>query len=316
MKKLLALCLLLSCLLCTSFALANGEICGLMEIVNCKEWVSLRQQPDTSAERLAQVPLGAVVRNCIKISDDFWYAEFNDQQGYILAKYLRAIINDPLQEEQAGIVPYRDLLANGDVVFRYEGDANINIIATKDFSEGECLRIGGYRKDNSPVWGWTTQVRDVAELPTTDVFMGGDAAHPLVMVHNSCIGLTALNLSDGSRAWTLPVTETNLGAGICHAAAPDGTMYIAGYYGPDPVCIGMNGQVRWQTSSGSDDVYWPYRIEVKDGCIVTCYDSCNNPETAHYEVTYGLDGAMLNTVICDDQHANTATTASADTLHP
>ena len=31
-------------------------------VVNCQEWVSLREAPDTSAQRLTTVPLGATVK--------------------------------------------------------------------------------------------------------------------------------------------------------------------------------------------------------------------------------------------------------------
>ncbi len=41
-----------------------------MYIVNCNEWVSLREHRDTSSRRLAKVPLGSVVRNCYESGND------------------------------------------------------------------------------------------------------------------------------------------------------------------------------------------------------------------------------------------------------
>ena len=37
---------------------------GNMEVVNCNEWVSLREKPSTSAARLVTVSLGAIVHSC------------------------------------------------------------------------------------------------------------------------------------------------------------------------------------------------------------------------------------------------------------
>ena len=65
-----------------------GTYLGTMCVFNCDEWVSLRAQPDTQSERLAKVPLGAVVYNCYMQDDRFIYAEYEDLCGFILADYL------------------------------------------------------------------------------------------------------------------------------------------------------------------------------------------------------------------------------------
>ena len=59
-----------------------------MEVVNCNEWVSLRETPSTSAKRLVKVSLGAIVRNCMQFNDKWIYAEYDGYSGYILAEYL------------------------------------------------------------------------------------------------------------------------------------------------------------------------------------------------------------------------------------
>lgn len=301
MKKLLAACLV-ALMLCASLAMADEGIYGLMEVVNCKEWVSLRELPDTAARRLAEVPLKALVRNCIKVSEEFYYCEYDGLGGYIKADYLNVLVEGLLQEAYSGTISYSDLLSMGDVVLRDESDAVINVIATMDYSEGECLRVGGYRKDNTPVWGYTTLVRETAELPATAVFMAGTKELPLVMVYNSSLGLTALKRTDGAQHWVLSSSQCSLGAGICHGVAEDGTLYVAGYYGPDPVALSLSGEVLWQTSVGDDDIYWPYRIEVLQGCIRVCYDSCVEREDSHYEVVYGLDGALLTIGVTPGNH--------------
>jgi len=89
MKRFMALILLLSMVLVTMPAKANFEYLGNMEVVNCKEWVSLRQTPSTSAKRLAKVSLGDIVNNCQQFGKEWIYAEYGGYEGYILAKYLQ-----------------------------------------------------------------------------------------------------------------------------------------------------------------------------------------------------------------------------------
>ncbi len=57
-------------------------------VTDCESWVSLRESPSTSAYRLAKVPLGAKVTNCIK-NGSFVRCTYKGQTGYILAKYLK-----------------------------------------------------------------------------------------------------------------------------------------------------------------------------------------------------------------------------------
>ena len=88
MKRLLAFLLSACLLLAVLPAQAVFEDIGNMEVVNCNEWVSLRDRPSTSAKRLVKVSLGAIVHNCQRISEDWCYAEYDGYAGYILAKYL------------------------------------------------------------------------------------------------------------------------------------------------------------------------------------------------------------------------------------
>lgn len=88
MKRLAALFLLLCMVLAALPASADDEYIGRMEVVNCNEWVSLRQRPSTSAKRLVEVSLGAIVDNCQRIDDEWIYVEYDGYSGYILTKYL------------------------------------------------------------------------------------------------------------------------------------------------------------------------------------------------------------------------------------
>lgn len=61
-----------------------------MQVVNCDEWVSLRFSPDNQSERLAKVPLGAVVEDVYSFDcNSFFYCSYNGHSGYILRDYLQ-----------------------------------------------------------------------------------------------------------------------------------------------------------------------------------------------------------------------------------
>ena len=68
MKKRFLVCLLAA--LCCLFAVAAAED-GVRYVVKCNDWVSLRATPSTKAARLAQVPLGARVTDCVADTDAF-----------------------------------------------------------------------------------------------------------------------------------------------------------------------------------------------------------------------------------------------------
>ena len=66
-------------------------------VVNCNEWISLREYPSTSAPRLTKIPLGATVEvhNYSGRDDDqgyrngFIYTYYNGMTGWCLMSYLR-----------------------------------------------------------------------------------------------------------------------------------------------------------------------------------------------------------------------------------
>lgn len=70
-------------------ALAAPAVSDVMCVVNCSQWVSLRQAPDTKSKRLAQVRLGELVNFCAVESEDFIQCHYHGSTGYILAKYLK-----------------------------------------------------------------------------------------------------------------------------------------------------------------------------------------------------------------------------------
>lgn len=274
MKRMLLVLLVIAlCIPCSALAEKT------MKIVNCQDWVSLRSAPSTQAERLAQVPLGAYVTGECDYYSDFSYCSYNGVTGYILNEYLEAVALYA-QVDDRTIIAERS----------YNDSGEIMEVVCLDAGGGECWQ----RRFESPYY---------TELNCTDAFVAGTAKKPMLLVHVSGVGLTALNLYTGQEKWTLGEDVVSLGGSLSCAVAEDGTMYIGGYYGPDPVAISMDGKVLWQSSAeyGEQDGYtmdffWLYDLElVPDGLLAT-YDMGVDDQGTECggEVLYSLDGELLS----------------------
>jgi len=73
---------------CISAFAEEGDYIGNMQVINCNEWVSLRERPSASSPRLVKVSLGSIVSNCRYDGDQWVYCEFDGYAGYIMAQYL------------------------------------------------------------------------------------------------------------------------------------------------------------------------------------------------------------------------------------
>ena len=64
-----------------------------MKVVNCAEYVSLREERSPNAPRLARVPLGALVLAFPEAGNEngFILCSYQDEYGYILAEYLQPV---------------------------------------------------------------------------------------------------------------------------------------------------------------------------------------------------------------------------------
>lgn len=91
MKRFVSVLILVSMVLSVLPAMAENVFYGHMEVVNCKEWVSLREEPRTGARRLAKVPLGAVVTQCQSYGTGWVYAQYEDLDGYIQDQYVQVL---------------------------------------------------------------------------------------------------------------------------------------------------------------------------------------------------------------------------------
>ena len=128
MKKWIA-CLLLAVLLCGATALS--EVGDRRKVVNCEEYVTLREWPETSANALARIPLGKVVEEVGEVDGGFTLVSWRGQSGYVLSRYLRTV------EDWSGSS------------VRLDDDERYNLnLFLSNFTEADFGRAeGGYRED-------------------------------------------------------------------------------------------------------------------------------------------------------------------------
>lgn len=60
-----------------------------MQVVNCKESITLRKTPSTKGDEFCQIPLGAVVEFKGTAENGFYMVVYNGYTGYALASYLK-----------------------------------------------------------------------------------------------------------------------------------------------------------------------------------------------------------------------------------
>jgi len=269
MKRILATILVLCVLLCCAArAEGNMEPIGNQLVVNCDNWVSMRSEPNTKAHRVTKVPLGAVVEDCYAASNGFAYGTYEGKSGYILMKYLTA-------DTPEGLI--LDVTADG-----------VRVTGARSYSDTkENLLVSCYADNGDTLWSRSLS-SDCTELTFLEVFVAPDGeGSARVMLYSAMDGLSCCDLHTGDTLWTLPAREVHLGASISHAVGEDGTMYIGGYYGPDPVAISPDGSVLWQSSADSDDTYWLYEINLMDDCIAAHYDFLIDGDSGWVYYSYG-----------------------------
>lgn len=277
----------------------NEDTFCSMRVCNCNEWVSLRAEPDTKSERLLKVPLGNIVDNCAPAGDRFTYCEYDGQTGYILTEYLEPVEDNDFEiDVETDFSPVEGLTLsemfadeNATVIFEEGGE---KVVYRRRYPEdGETLTVGRFDATGTAVWAYSTYSSVTTELDMTEAFMAGTDWDRTVMIYNTHIGLTAVDAETGEIRWTLSREQVSLGASITYAVDDFGSMYICGYYGPDPVAIGADGTLLWASSVENPDVFWPYEIRVVEGGIVVCYDSLSQTSVnGHYEAFIGFGGKV------------------------
>lgn len=89
---------------------------GNYQIVNCASYASLRSYPDSSSQRLLQVPLGAIVTNVYYQDERFSYCVYGNMDGYILNSNLAWVSGGNYSGSYSGFGTGSDYIGSARIV--------------------------------------------------------------------------------------------------------------------------------------------------------------------------------------------------------
>ena len=292
-----------------------------MQVINCNEWVSLRQLPSSKSPQLVKVPLGAVVTGCEQVSDKFIACNYDGKSGYIMKDYLGEYtgfgdepgpdVDDPEPEEdlpaegEEDVNPFlkfsdaapswQELTLTGEPVLdEYVGEYYV-IARYAATINTEWLYAACYDAEKQPVWSTMTACDGRTELTGVDAFIAGTADDPLLVIFTVGEGFKAYAVGPvKAEVWTLE-DENALSVSGClvHVLDEDGTIYACGYYDNAPICISRWGDFIWAGVNENAEIYWPYRMDLTAEGVDVYYDCIPEDEGLCYKITYSRDGSML-----------------------
>ena len=271
---------------------------GAMQVIRCKEYVTLRAEPYKKAKALAKVPLGAVVYNCrtIREKKSFVYAEYEGVSGYILVEYLeKAPQYEPaVTSAISGKLTEEEIRGSGDIVLDWQ-DYNISVLASHGFlTEGkkktEVLKIGCFI-DGEPLWGHTETLEVFSTFTMLRAFIGGTEDDPMVMLFDGGYGLSLLDLLSGKERWVLTTGNCNLGDGAATAVGENGVIFAAGTDGPDLTAISPDGRVLWTAAEDYPDFSDPVEIVLNQNTVQVRFRS--GMENAFILATFDYSGELI-----------------------
>ena len=132
MKRLLVCLLILALAGASALAETDIQIGTWLRVVNCQEYITLREEPDTKATALDRIPLGAEAISLDGRENGFVRVTWNGQKGWALERYLKSD-----SEYGAPVEPTRDQ--------RY----NLNLFLSNFTEAGFCWNEGGYDESSA-----------------------------------------------------------------------------------------------------------------------------------------------------------------------
>jgi hypothetical protein len=271
---------------------------GAMRVVWCKEWISLREEPKKTSAKIAEIPLGAIVYSCVDIGNSLFYqCEYEGQTGYALIGYLWPApeCEPPLSSSITKKMTMDEVVGNGEVILDWQ-DYNMSVVAahewiTEDNKKWEVLRIGCFIND-SPIWGHEERAEEFGQYDQLKAFIGGVQDDWQIMVYNGAYGLSLLDLLSGKERWCVTAGNCPMGNAGAVAVDENGTVYVAGTDGPDPVAVSMEGSVLWKSAVNNPEIYGPYEIIPEGNQIHVKYES--GMADGYKLATFDANGLLLS----------------------
>ncbi len=300
----------------------SADIDGVtMTVVNCQDWVSLREKASASSARLAKVPLGAEVTDCRQVSEQFIYCRYQGVYGYIQSQYLSAPVSVTTLPETAAVtapavtavadeagadegethldalpeLPAMSALsAVGDTILMetYQG---YTIVVQRETAQYEHMLGVCYDVNGLPLWQLSARsANEASEVRQLDAFVAGTIEEPLLIWYISGIGLYAYTYGPTqSLKWFLPASMLDITNAICHTEDYDGTIYVA--FDETLLCISMDGELLWRTDCGTGALYAPFSIEIDEDGLSVLYDNQPTLTDVYGEARFTRDGQFVYT---------------------
>ena len=307
MKRMIVI--LIAVILCISCSVSGAErktvekdqfYLGAMRVVNCKEYVSLRERPDKTSRVLAKVPAGAIVLYCSNNFSEyaagsykkqvklFIRCEYEGTEGYILKKHLASAPDmEPVETRQnSSLMTREEVKGNGEIILDWK-EYNVSVqaayeVINENGENWEYVRVGCFI-DDEPNWGYTEAVRQAGETRGMKVFMGGTEDEPQVYIYDAQYGLTMLDLMDGMEVWSLMKQRCFLGdAAICAVDGNNGNLYVASTDNPDPVALSCDGEILWKADIKGRGVTFPKDILLNPYDIEVMYENGKTVSLDYY----------------------------------
>ena len=268
-----------------------------MQVINVNDWVSLRESPDANSKRLAEIPLGEYVTDCLFVNADWVHVYYGELNGYVNAKYLMgSILPEKVPtgfDELPALPPCDAFMEIGSPVCEATF-GGYHIIARRAYAlAAEQLLAVCYDSANKPLWTAFEVENNIGELETTSAFIAGTKTAPCLVTFHAGTGFTARAIDEkGTILWRLecpPDMEDNTlpGGGLTAAVGEDGTIYAIGFYNANPTAIDNSGHILWQGQNpDTETIYWPYELTVTPAALAVRYDSAMDLEDKDYMAYY------------------------------
>ena len=277
-----------------------------MTVVNCTDWVSLREKASASSARLAKVPLGTEVEHCKEVSNGFVYCYYRGMYGYIQGQYLASKEADEPEPDapdpwDVGGTPAQDFSAldalpeysaflntgNTEVCETYQG---YTIVVQHINSIYEEMMAVCYDLSQRPLWRVSTKsTSELSDVIQLNAFVAGTIEDPQLIMYVNGLGLYSYSFGPQQKLrWFLSAAELDITDSIFHYEDYDGTFYIA--FNNVLMHISADGYLMWRTAADDTSIFWPCGIEIDETGISVLYDNNFGLTNTYNVARFSLDG--------------------------
>lgn len=298
-------------------------IAGRMQVVNCKEWVSLRTRASDASSRITKVNLGEYVDSCVQVSDQFVYCRYKTLWGYIQMQYLQGqqapVYPSAAPSIAPSAVPYNpptplpggnsaevesifawldrpsyNLLSQvGTGVVDYTAENEYTVLVRRAYSQREELLAVCYDPNLQPLWQTGVMAHsDAGSELQTAAFVAGTESAPQIVLYEVGEGFTAYGLGPWTDIlWQTPNSVAQAGSDICAVADEDGRIYVA--FDGHLLSLSPTGAVLWRMEYVDERMCLPFAMDIRNGYLEVYYDTDVEHEDLCWRASFNRGGQLL-----------------------